>query len=541
MNPAHDEQWRALRDAVSEIERRQAELERRLSHLEGRAPAPPPVETLPEPPPAAPRPELETRMGLTWINRIGVVTLVLGVAFFFKYAVDNRWIGETGRVVLGVAAGLAAIGLGEYLWRGGQRIYAQGISGAGIAILYVSFYASAGFYHVLQVPTAFAMMTLVTLGAAALSVRYGSSAIAALGLIGGYETPLVLNARAAGPWFFLSYVLLLDAGACLLARRRKWRFLEVLAFAATVFLFSTQAGWPPRAGDRAVLTIFNLLYAALFTTVAGRVVPALALANGMAWAWAIWSGGPAGFSHQAAFLVMSLALAGVHAVRVPARERSLVSFSGIAAAFLVFAVPAIFPGYQMTIAWSALAALLAWSAGKTAGRRWGDATAVVLLFVALRLYGSDFGAAARGPRFMTFLVAAAVFWAAAWWMGRGVPSLIYYVSGHFHLLWILGAEVLDWNLRTTPRESLPSVNSASISILMAAYALLLVAGGVAARSGVNRVLGLALTGVVILKLYLWDVWQLSRIYRFSAFALLGLILLLTSYLYSRFRAARSGQ
>jgi hypothetical protein len=36
------------------------------------------------------------------------VTLVLGIAFFFKWAVDNQWIGPGGRVILGVIAGLAA-------------------------------------------------------------------------------------------------------------------------------------------------------------------------------------------------------------------------------------------------------------------------------------------------------------------------------------------------------------------------------------------------------------------------------------------------
>ena len=47
------------------------------------------------PPPPLPQPEttgLETTVGLTWVNRGGAVTLALGVAFAFKYAVDNAWI-----------------------------------------------------------------------------------------------------------------------------------------------------------------------------------------------------------------------------------------------------------------------------------------------------------------------------------------------------------------------------------------------------------------------------------------------------------------
>jgi uncharacterized membrane protein len=57
---------------------------------------------------------------------------------------------------------------------------------------------------------------------------------------------------------------------------------------------------------------------------------------------------------------------------------------------------------------------------------------------------------------------------------------------------------------------------------------------VARRSGVHRLAGLVLTGIVILKLYLYDVWQLGRVYQIIAFVILGILLLSTSFLYSRF-------
>jgi uncharacterized membrane protein len=52
---------------------------------------------------------------------------------------------------------------------------------------------------------------------------------------------------------------------------------------------------------------------------------------------------------------------------------------------------------------------------------------------------------------------------------------------------------------------------------------------------INRVLGLGLIGLVAGKLYLYDVWLLVRIYRIAAFAALGALLLITSYLYSHYR------
>jgi uncharacterized membrane protein len=66
--------------------------------------------------------------------------------------------------------------------------------------------------------------------------------------------------------------------------------------------------------------------------------------------------------------------------------------------------------------------------------------------------------------------------------------------------------------------------------------VILVSAGVASKTAVNRIAGLGLIGFVVLKLYIFDVWQLDRIYRISAFVVLGALLLMTSFLYSHFRA-----
>src|SRR5947209_362738 len=112
-----EERFQALNDAVQEILRKQADLEERLARVEAASrppvtvPSPVAAQRTSEPPhpvpaqsprPAPPlmsarpvraargeRPAIESKVGLTLVNRIGVITLVLGVAFFFKWAVDN--------------------------------------------------------------------------------------------------------------------------------------------------------------------------------------------------------------------------------------------------------------------------------------------------------------------------------------------------------------------------------------------------------------------------------------------------------------------
>ena len=59
-------------------------------------------------------------------------------------------------------------------------------------------------------------------------------------------------------------------------------------------------------------------------------------------------------------------------------------------------------------------------------------------------------------------------------------------------------------------------------------------GGFAPRA-IPAAAAATLIGIVILKLYFFDVWQLSRPYQIAAFVILGILLLSTSFLYSHFR------
>ena len=115
-------------------------------------------------------------------------------------------------------------------------------------------------------------------------------------------------------------------------------------------------------------------------------------------------------------------------------------------------------------------------------------------------------------------------------------ALFHYIGGHVVLLWTLTQEVLDWAARSHPEQNLLSIQTISVTILYALYAVALIGIGVGGRSAINRIAGLGLIGFVVLKLYLFDVWQLSRLHRTLAFVALGVLLLSTSFLYSHFRA-----
>ncbi len=206
----------------------------------------------------------EWLLGGNWLARIGAVALVLGAGFFLKLAIDYNWIGESGQVFLGLVAGLALIAGGEY-WQKKYPIWAQPLTGAGIAVLYLSIFAAFALYELLPPVAAFGLFSLVTLVAAALALRYESMPIAVIGIFGGFLTPLLLNERLPDQRLLLAYVLVLDLGVLALATFRNWRWFTLLSLIGSLGLYwfwQAELNPGPLLGQVGITLIFLIFVAA---------------------------------------------------------------------------------------------------------------------------------------------------------------------------------------------------------------------------------------------------------------------------------------
>ena len=167
--------------------------------------------------------DLEALIGGRWLNRIGILTLLIAAGFFLRYAFENEWIGPTGRVLIGLVSGLALAGYGEWLARRGMRYFAEGMTALGAGVVYLSGYAAWDFYELVPQPAAFAFLALVTAAVIGLSVRRDSQRLAALALAGGYLTPALLSTGTDAQVVLFSYLALLSASLLALALLRGFR------------------------------------------------------------------------------------------------------------------------------------------------------------------------------------------------------------------------------------------------------------------------------------------------------------------------------
>jgi uncharacterized membrane protein len=218
--------------------------------------------------------------------------------------------------------------------------------------------------------------------------------------------------------------------------------------------------------------------------------------------------------------------------------------AGAALSLITIAIAVQFSGFRITMLWALEAAALAWLSARYEVPQLRIPVALVSGFVLLRLIVID-ADAYRDPyplnlianvRFLTCFVSAAGLGCAAWFMRANLLALIPYLSAHAALLFGLALENYSWVMRTVPPEQQVSTISVGLTILGALYGLALVIAGVITRTRLNRLLGLGLFLIVVLKLYLADVWTMDRLSRILAFGALGVLLLATSFFYSRFRA-----
>jgi uncharacterized membrane protein len=194
---------------------------------------------------------LEELIGGRWYAFVGALVVVAGVAMFFKWAYDQGWFHAPpeAKCLGGVAFGVLLLVAGEVVRRRLTRFAAIGLNAAGVGVIYCSVYAAYGYFELIGVASAFALLA----GTAALGIAVASYAnmpvVAVVSLIGGYLTPVLLHRAEAKPWVLPAYLLALLVVGLVLAAWKRGAFAVVrsVAWWGTV-LFGT--GWVLAVGAR---------------------------------------------------------------------------------------------------------------------------------------------------------------------------------------------------------------------------------------------------------------------------------------------------
>ena len=502
----------------------------------------------------------EQVLGKNWFAIIGALALAIGMGFFLKLAFDNDWIGEIGRIALGIVLGMALLGAGEYSQRR-IPLWAQPVTAGGIGILYLSIYAAFGLYELLDPLLAFLFLALVVVLSVLLALRYESLVIALLGIVGAFLTPLLLGRDLENPRLVLLYILVVDVGVLGISTFRNWRWFTFLGLLGSYGLFAL---WleqftvrDPVLVELALAGVFLVFVGAttmfhiLWRRMPGPADMALMTLNAagfyaltfeILWAdYEIWFG--------LISLSLSLVYAGVAyaAIRRSGTPPQVALFAlSTAVVFLTVAVPLQLSGNWVSVAWAAEGAVIVWVGfllGRWPMRAFGLGVLTVALF-RLLIFDTWVDLESFKPvlndRFPTFVAAIVAFYVAAYLYWRERENLQVWETymapklaglANFITLWLFTAEVIAYFDSRAPRQVFPfgfhtEATSATfnselsvwrlaeqaaengkfliLTAMWTIYAFGALAIGLAKRSAALRWVGLGLLAVPALKLILFD-------------------------------------
>lgn len=169
---------------------------------------------------------------LNWLNAIGVITLVLGIGFFVKYAIDQDWINEIGRVALGVAVGGIVAGIAHKLSTK-YHVFSSVLMGGSLAILYTTITLAFREYQLFNQTVTFIILSVITVLAVCLSIAYKRQELAIFAFIGGMLAPLLISTGNGNHLVLFSYIFLLNTGVLIVAVRQRWLLVDKFSYVLT--------------------------------------------------------------------------------------------------------------------------------------------------------------------------------------------------------------------------------------------------------------------------------------------------------------------
>jgi uncharacterized membrane protein len=591
-------QIRGLADRLNEVERELVRLRRAAKAIPTAEAAPPervPSEVLnalpvaeaepaPRPRPAAPprkwaAPALDSATLEAWIGRQGmgwaaVVLLLFATAFFLKYAFDNAWVGELGRVAIGVFAGAALCVAGYAYHRRGWRAFSQMLTAGGVVLLYLAAYGSFGYYHLLPRDRGAIFLVTIVAEAFALAVLYEAPAIAIMAVVGGLLNPVLLHADRDQYRSLFMYLLVLDAAVVALALFRRWWAVATLALVGTQGLFWLwyQEHYHPEklsaalAFQAAAFVLF-LAYNVIDSAVRGRRADVEGLVRLVLAGFFVATAGYVllheDYRPWLGTLALGLAivyagLAWVLLRRKPDDPAHVLVAVAVGLGLLATVFPLEARAAWIALGWAAEGLALWWFGLRIRSDALKAMGVVLLGLGVVRLVVVDTPWTGREPFVPVFneyglpalAVAGCVLGAAAaarrvlgrprdlrfaeWWVaGLGGVLLVWFVLSVETYQYFTAREARSW----VDAEQLERWGRTSLSVLWAAYAAVVLAVGFALDSRPLRWVALGLFGLTLAKVVLVDTANLGGLYRVTTFLVLAVLMGAATWGYQKLEAA----
>jgi len=519
-----------------------AALTRRIFQLEaGTPPAPEPAEFPPpihqqphtesaEPP--APARDWEANVGTNWLNRIGVILLVIGITLFLGFAMSSM--GPAGKITIGITAGAALLAAGYwYEHQGNFRPFSLAMIAGGFAILYATTYAS----HAVEAARIFdnlyigiALQTLVAAVAIWQSVQFNSERAATLAFLAAY---LGLNSSTELPFVYAGCYPL-TVGGLWLCYRMRWQELlwGILSYTWFCEIRNSSTDWEYQYLGRPIAWLNIGLFAAFELRERLRQ-----------WSW------------TNPLLIVTNAFLFLVATFTSTRFESTAHVASIFGLFTLASLAASLARVYFNVRYEAASeaiTLLVATVWATARFAQSDPLLLLMIVLAIAMLGlaRNRMAASAALALVSEMLLAIV--SAATFITYSDSKPIYKAPLHIHLalpqtltliacLFAAGRwfSATAWPsaaaLSGLALVTLITIPKTMGTIVLALEAVLAIAIGLYLARRPIRLGGIALFLFSILKVFVYDLSELDTLSRIFSFIVLGLLLISASWAYTKYR------
>jgi hypothetical protein len=246
-------------------------------------------------------------------------------------------------------------------------------------------------------------------------------------------------------------------------------------------------------------------------------------------------------------VLLALLNAGIWFTARRAAPVSALHWAGVAFTLVAAAVWLQFGGPWAVAIWATEGAVIFWIALK-ADRQWLQIGAwLIFALAALRWAQSDIQTTTLSyqvllnARAMTGIYLIALLYLAAWMTTRHADArrvraperAILIVAASIVTAVVISTEIMSfWQLRTASADAYVA-REMMLSASWVLYAAVLVVLGMRRKYAPIRYFAIVLFGIALIKVFVVDLETLGGVYRIAGFVLVGLILLVVSFLYQR--------
>ncbi len=174
----------------------------------------------------------------TWLPRIFVGIMLLGVIWLFKAGVDAGLLTPAIRVVFGIVLSVGLYYVGDIQIKRERQALGLVLAGGSITGIVLTTFAAHYLYEFIPASIAFVCNIIWVVLGIYLAKRYRSEYLAIFVAVGAFFVPFLLNSTTPNTYIFFSYETILTISLLWYALRNLYKYLYMISYVvAAIVLF----------------------------------------------------------------------------------------------------------------------------------------------------------------------------------------------------------------------------------------------------------------------------------------------------------------